>query len=367
MNINEKFEGQNDLLSLLPKKVRESSELTKNAKLVLADLILLCGTDYANENGCCYRSNEDLMKDTHIKSHNTLSSCLTKLCGLGYITRKSGVRGQASTYCINYNMLEIEKPTQGGDKNVTNDTVVTTDKNVTIDNVLDEIRILKDTVNSLYEYIRVNLGVKNDNIDVNLGVNSDKIGYGLGYDSDKIDVNLSVKNDKLTLNCNENCPTDTDIEKEKDIVVYSNTTGSYSDNDSSEGYFIDECEFELVDDVYKRKVLPVTAVYEMLSKLETLTGEEQRDYYTHCQLLLAEYGTSATRDVWDSTPKELKDDPSDTIIVKVEEGGSGLTDDELTNIIRQVNSDELSIVDAKERVSIHGNEKQLKRLFAETL
>ena len=76
----ENFERENDLLSLLPKKVRESSELTKNAKLVLADIILLCGTDYASENGCCYRSNEDLMKDSHTKSRETLYTWLAKIC-----------------------------------------------------------------------------------------------------------------------------------------------------------------------------------------------------------------------------------------------------------------------------------------------
>ena len=265
MNNKEKFEGENDLLNLLPKKVRESSELTNNAKLVLADIIFLCGTDYANEYGCCYRTNKDLMKDTNIGSHHTLSSCLTKLCGLGYITREVGVRGQASTYCINREMLETEKPTQSDDKNVT------TGNDVTIDDVLDEIRILKDTVNSLYEYIRVNLGVKNDKTDVNLGVNSNKIGYssnkitgnlggnygkitgnsdeitgkitgnlGGNYgkitgNSDeiagKITGNLGGNYGKITGNCHINCPPDTEPEPEINILI-ATSDDSYTGNAS---------------------------------------------------------------------------------------------------------------------------------------
>lgn len=229
MNINEKFEGENDLLNLLPKKVRESSELTKSAKLVLADIIHLCGTDYANENGCCYRTNEDLMKDTHIKSRETLSTCLAKLCTMNYITREAGVRGQASTYCINHKMLEIEKPTQGGD------TDVTTDKNVTKndDNLIVEIRLLRQEISKLNGTITSILGYGFKEKGYDLGYDSNKKGYDLGYDSDKIRYDLGYKNDEIGYNCTENCNENRTTDTDTDTEIYIATSDSrYTGNAS---------------------------------------------------------------------------------------------------------------------------------------
>ena len=236
MNTNEKFEGENDLLSLLPKKVRESSELNKSAKLVLADIILLCGTDYANENGCCYRTNEDLMKDTHIKSRSTLSVCLTKLCEMNYITREAGVRGQASTYCINREMLETEKSTQSDEKNVT------AGNDVTIDNLIAEIRLMRQEFSELKGMITSilggNLHGKNGEIGYDLGYSSNKIGYSsekIGYNSEKIGYNLGYKNDEIgyncTENCTENCTPDTDTEPDTEIYI-ATSDGRYTGNAS---------------------------------------------------------------------------------------------------------------------------------------
>lgn len=230
MNTNEKFEGQNDLLNLLPKKVIESSELSKSAKLVLADIIFLCGTNYANENGCCYRSNEDLMKDTHIKSRETLSTCLAKLCTMNYITREAGVRGQASTYCINHKMLEIEKQTQSDDKNVT------TGNDVAIGNLLAEIRLLRQEISELKGTITSILGYsfKKKRYDFNekgydLGYGSNKIGYGLGYDSDKIRYDLGVKNGEKGYDRTENRTTDTDTDTE---ILIATSDSRYTGNAS---------------------------------------------------------------------------------------------------------------------------------------
>lgn len=219
MNNKEKFEGENDLLSLLPKKVRESSELTKNAKLVLADIIRLSRTDYANEYGCCYRSNEDLMKDTHIGSHHTISSSIVKLCEMNYITREAGVRGQASTYCINREILETEKSTQSDNKNVT------AGNDATIGNLITEIRLLRQEVSELKGMITSILCGNSDEITGS----SNKITGNSDEITGKITGNLYGKNGKITGNCNENCPTEPEPEPE---IIIATSDDSYTGNAS---------------------------------------------------------------------------------------------------------------------------------------
>lgn len=81
---------QKELLALLPKELRERKDLTDTAKLVLADIILWYGTDYADKNGEVYRTNEDLMKDTGVKSNNSINSATRQLEMLGYVKKTSG-------------------------------------------------------------------------------------------------------------------------------------------------------------------------------------------------------------------------------------------------------------------------------------
>lgn len=98
-------ERKKELLALLPIEVKQSKELTTNAKLILANIIQLFGTDYAKENKLCYRTNKQMMSDTQIKSENTIISCSIQLEQRGFITRVSGKRGEASTYILNVEAL----------------------------------------------------------------------------------------------------------------------------------------------------------------------------------------------------------------------------------------------------------------------
>lgn len=98
-------ERKKELLALLPIEVKQSKELTTNAKLILANIIQLFGTDYAKENKSCYRTNKQMMSDTQIKSENTIISCSIQLEQRGFITRVSGKRGEASTYILNVEAL----------------------------------------------------------------------------------------------------------------------------------------------------------------------------------------------------------------------------------------------------------------------
>lgn len=98
-------ERKKELLALLPIEVKLSNELTTNAKLILANIIQLFGTDYAKENKSCYRTNKQMMSDTQIKSENTIISCSIQLEQRGFIKRVSGKRGEASTYILNVEAL----------------------------------------------------------------------------------------------------------------------------------------------------------------------------------------------------------------------------------------------------------------------
>ncbi|KWW32514.1 MAG: hypothetical protein F083_2652 [bacterium F083] len=114
-------ERKKELLALLPIEVKQSKELTTNAKLILGNIIQLYGTDYARENKSCYRTNKQMMSDTQIRSENTIISCSIQLEQKGLITRVSGKRGEASTYILNVDVLNnytsISDCSHGGNAN----------------------------------------------------------------------------------------------------------------------------------------------------------------------------------------------------------------------------------------------------------
>ena len=239
----------------------------------------------------------------------------------GYITVDDNTNGKT-------NKPSIIKVYKGGDidvttdKNVTNDIDVTTDKNVTND----------------------------------IDVTTDK--------------NVTNGSDKNVTNGSDIDVTHNKIieDNNKDKLVYSNTIDTCSYNGNGESQLIDEdFIFEYEEDVFGRKFLTEKSLNNMLEKLRSLSGDEYYDFYTECQVELAKHGTTKLRKAWDDSPKEMKSDSDETITSNDEEANHTLTDDELTKIINQVNSDEVSFEEANERVRLNGNEKQLKRLFAETL
>ena len=78
---------QQELVALLPDGL---PKMTDSAKLVLANIILLYGRDFAKENGYAFRSYEDMMKDTGIKSRTTIRNAYRKIESLGLMDVKSG-------------------------------------------------------------------------------------------------------------------------------------------------------------------------------------------------------------------------------------------------------------------------------------
>ena len=80
-------ENQRELIALLPQGL---PTLTDGAKLVLGQIIMLYGTEFAQTNGYVYRSTTDMMKDTEISSKTTLARANRLLSQLGLMTVKSG-------------------------------------------------------------------------------------------------------------------------------------------------------------------------------------------------------------------------------------------------------------------------------------
>ena len=182
------------------------------------------------------------------------------------------------------------------------------------------------------------------------------------------DIYVTTDND-VTVNSDKDVTHNKIIEdNNKDKLVYSNTIDTCSYNGNGESQLIDEdFIFEYEEDVFGRKFLTEKSLNNMLEKLRSLSGDEYYDFYTQCQVELAKHGTTKLRNAWDDSPKEMKSDSDETITSNDEEANHTLTDDELTKIINQVNSDEVSFEEANEHVRLNGNEKQVKRLFAETL
>ena len=72
-------DDQKELLALLPQELKNSQELTDSARLVLSNIIFLYGMEDAQKNGYVYRSYDDLMKDTLIKSKTSISKAIALL------------------------------------------------------------------------------------------------------------------------------------------------------------------------------------------------------------------------------------------------------------------------------------------------
>lgn len=98
-------EEQTELLALLPQGL---PKMTDGAKLVLAQIIMLYGTDFAKANGYVFRSTDDMLKDTEISSKTTLSRANRQLTQLGLMTVKSGSYESrtANEYRLSDEMLE---------------------------------------------------------------------------------------------------------------------------------------------------------------------------------------------------------------------------------------------------------------------
>ncbi len=194
-------ERKKELLALLPIEVKQSKELTTNAKLILANIIQLYGTDYAKENKSCYRTNKQMMSDTQIKSENTVISCSIQLEQRGLISRVSGKRGEASTYILNIEALNSYTSNRLQKSDCSNESNV------------DEVELLRVSVREMKSEIS------------NLKSTIEELKAAISSITSK-----------------PNCSTDTETEKEKELYVNSNTTTAVEGNPN-----LRKCE--VIDDI----------------------------------------------------------------------------------------------------------------------
>lgn len=200
---------QKEVLELLPTNVKETNELTDAAKLILANLMYLNGTDFAKNEGYLFRTNQALMQDTGIKSEKTIIAAVNKLIEFGFIERKAGQRKSASEYRLNtVKMNEY--------------TVKIHCKNEKYSNKLQD----KNYSNKLqYKEKNTVINYSNDNNETTLIINElqdtiKKLQYKITVINDELlqYKNYSIKN----YSENKNYSTDIDIDKETDTISKDN-------------------------------------------------------------------------------------------------------------------------------------------------
>ena len=223
---------QKEVLALLPQDVKESNELTDAAKLILANLMLLNGTDFAKNEGYLFRTNKALKEDTGIKSEKTIIAAVNKLIELGFIERKAGQRKSASEYRLN--TVKIQEYTvkihcKNTVKNYSNKLQYKEENTVknysnklqyNNDEILLIINELQNTVNKLQYKITV--------------IEDELLQY----------KNYSIKN----YSENKNYSTDIDIDKEIELETNDNNdnTEEYNIKDQNEKEIITEDNLEIL-------------------------------------------------------------------------------------------------------------------------
>ena len=207
---------QKEVLELLPTNVKETNELTDAAKLILANLMYLNGTDFAKNEGYLFRTNQALMQDTGIKSEKTIIAAVNKLIEFGFIERKAGQRKSASEYRLNtVKMNEY--------------TVKIHCKNEKYSNKLQD----KNYSNKLqYKEKNTVINYSNDNNETTLIINElqdtiKKLQYKITVINDEL---LQYKNYSIK-NYSENKNYSTDIDKETDTISKDNLLN----NNTTEG------------------------------------------------------------------------------------------------------------------------------------
>lgn len=205
---------QKEVLALLPQGVKESNELTDAAKLILANLMLLNGTDFAKNEGYLFRTNQALKEDTGIKSEKTIIAAVNKLIELGFIERKAGQRKSASEYRLNTVKIHCKNTVKNTVKNYSNKLQYNNDE------ILLIINELQNTVNKLQYKITV--------------IEDELLQY----------KNYSIKN----YSENKNYSTDIDIDKEIESETNDNNdnTEEYNIKDQNEKEIITEDNLEIL-------------------------------------------------------------------------------------------------------------------------
>lgn len=151
-------ETQKNLIALLPAH-EIIDKLTDSAKLVLAQIDLLHGTDFAIENGYVYTTNERLCKDTGVKARQTIITAVKVLRKLKLIDLESGGRHKANRYRLTdlyYELSGDENPFKNQAKETENQAKeeVPKNKNQAVDIELElEIELEPERdINNMLEY-----------------------------------------------------------------------------------------------------------------------------------------------------------------------------------------------------------------------
>ena len=208
---------QKEVLALLPQDVKESNELTDAAKLILANLMLLNGTDFAKNEGYLFRTNQALKEDTGLKSEKTIIAAVNKLIELGFIERKAGQRKSASEYRLN--TVKIQEYTV---KIHCKNTVKNYSNKLQYNN--DEILLIINELQNTVKKLQYKITVIEDEL--------------LQY------KNYSIKN----YSENKNYSTDIDIDKEIESETNDNNdnTEEYNIKDQNEKEIITEDNLEIL-------------------------------------------------------------------------------------------------------------------------
>lgn len=199
-------EEQSELLALLPQGL---PKMTDGAKLVLANIILWYGTEASKESGMMYRTNLHMMKDTGIKSENTIITSVKQLESLGVISTKRGKRGEASEYRLTDEFITAIKQNDYCNKQkfitaIKNDFIeVKSDKQLNNNDLITAINTVIMTNKEIYTAIE-----------------------GLTLAINELKGEFTVLRNEITALKKSYCSTDTDTESEteKDTIVQENET-----------------------------------------------------------------------------------------------------------------------------------------------
>lgn len=94
-----------ELLALLPKNIKNSKDLSKNTKMVIAQLIFMNGSEFVKDNGYFFATNDKLSSELGI-SKPTLNNIMRLLVDMNFITRTLGKQGVATRYTLNEEIIK---------------------------------------------------------------------------------------------------------------------------------------------------------------------------------------------------------------------------------------------------------------------
>lgn len=250
---------QDEILDVLSDELKSDKRMTKKQKVILGQMVIYSGLEQYKVDGYFYRSNKDLCNDCGI-TEKTLITGLLKLEQLGYISRRTGIRGKASEYTVNStvnctvkitnctknysdNTVNYSEKLQCNSENYSTDTDIEKDKEnnniynidhinllqLEIDHLKEEIQILKNHIANMEERT-----AKKTEDNINIGF------YDLFDELDNISMDDEFYNTPANLNVVSQSDQQTSIERtakrtENNIKIdnFSNFVDVLKDNSST--------------------------------------------------------------------------------------------------------------------------------------